>query len=205
MGAARATVTKDWSYIAVRHTKEQVAAIEKASPQNLPKALSYIGRLGIGVRGADHPGFFEEDQLYNLKNDPKEMLNLANNERQADRLREMRSLMKQDLEAIGRPFGEFIPGLNTSPPGQINEQLALVKQIEIQGKKITVPEALRGKAGETDQIKMDNKIIKKAKREERKKSRQAGMKKNSVVPVRADVNGVYPVPMPGKNRYEYRD
>jgi hypothetical protein len=113
--------------------------------------------------------------------------------------------MKQDLEAIGRPFGEFIPGLNTSPPGQINEQLALVKQIEIQGKKITVPEALRGKAGETDQIKMDNKIIKKAKREERKKSRQAGMKKNSVVPVRADVNGVYPVPMPGKNRYEYRD
>ncbi len=178
MGAARATVTKDWSYIAVRHTKEQVAAIEKASPQNLPKALSYIGRLGIGVRGADHPGFFEEDQLYNLKNDPKEMLNLANNERQADRLREMRSLMKQDLEAIGRPFGEFIPGLNTSPPGQINEQLALVKQIEIQGKKITVPEALRGKAGETDQSKVDDKINKKAKRELRKKLRQGGKSEN---------------------------
>ncbi len=178
MGAARATVTKDWSYIAVRHTKEQVAAIEKASPQNLPKALSYIGRLGIGVRGADHPGFFEEDQLYNLKNDPKEMLNLVNNERQADRLREMRSLMKQDLEAIGRPFGEFIPGLNTSPPGQINEQLALVKQIEIQGKKITVPEALRGKAGETDQSKVDDKINKKAKRELRKKLRQGGKSEN---------------------------
>ena len=179
MGAARATVTKEWSYIAVRHTKEQVAAIEKALPQNLPKALSYIGRLGIGVRGADHPAFFDEDQLYNLENDPKEMQNLANNERQANRLREMRSLMKQDLEAIGRPFGEFIPGLNTSPSGQINEQLALVKQIKIQGKKITVPEALRGKAGETDQSKVDDKINKKAKRELRKKSRQEVKKENN--------------------------
>ena len=178
MGAARATVTKEWSYIAVRHTKEQVAAIQKTSPQNLPKALSYIRRLGIGVRGADHPAFFEEDQLYNLKNDPKEMQNLANNERQADRLREMRSLMKQDLEAIGRPFGEFIPGLNTSPAGQINEQLALVRQIKIQGKKIMVPEALRGKAGETDQSKVDDKINKKAKRELRKKSRQGGKNAN---------------------------
>ena len=179
MGAARATVMKDWSYVAVRHTKEQVAAIEKASPQNLPKALSYIGRLGIGVRGADHPGFFDEDQLYNLETDPKEMQNLAHDERHADRLREMRSLMKQDLEAIGRPFGEFIPGLNTSPSGQINEQLALVKQIKIQGKKITVPEALRGKAGETDQSKVDDKINKKAKRELRKKSRQEVKKENN--------------------------
>ena len=178
MGAARAAVTKEWSYIAVRHTKEQVAVIEKALPQNLPKALSYIGRLGIGVRGADHPGFFDEDQLYNLKNDPKEMQNLAHDKRQADRLGEMRSFMQHDLEAIGRPFGEFIPGHNTSPPGQINEQLALVKQIEIQGKKITVPEALRGKSGETDHSKLDDKINKKSKRELRKKSRQEWERSN---------------------------
>ena len=178
MGAARAAVTKEWSYIAVRHTKEQVAAIQKSSPQNLPKALSYIRRLGIGVRGADHPAFFEEDQLYNLKTDPKEMQNLAHDKRQADRLREMRSFMQHDLEAIGRPFGEFIPGHNTSPPGQINEQLALVKQIEIQGKKITVPEALRGKSGETDHSKLDDKINKKSKRELRKKSRQEGKNEN---------------------------
>jgi arylsulfatase A-like enzyme len=172
MGAARATVTRDWSYIAVRHTTEQIAAIKKASPQNLPKALSYIGRLGIGVRGADHPGFFNEDQLYDLNSDPKEMQNLANDKRQADRLKEMRSFMQHDLEAIGRPFGEFIPGLNTSPSGQINEQLALVKQIEIQGKKITVPEMLRGKTREINQPAPASKTEKKAKREARKKARE---------------------------------
>ena len=106
------------------------------------------------------------------------MQNLAHDKRQADRLREMRSFIQHDLEAIGRPFGEFIPGHNTSPPGQINEQLALVKQIEIQGKKITVPEALRGKSGETDHSKLDDKINKKSKRELRKKLRQEGKNEN---------------------------
>ena len=102
------------------------------------------------------------------------MQNLAHDERHTDRLREMRALMQQDLEAIGRPFGEFIPGLNTSPSGQINEQLAMVKQIEIKGKKISVPEMLRGKAKENEGPNVDGKEDKKAKRELRKKSRQAG-------------------------------
>ena len=172
MGAARATVTKDWSYIAVRHTKEQTAAIKKATPQNLPKAMSYIGRLGIGVRGADRPGFFDEDQLYHLKSDPKEMKNLANQKGQATRVREMRNLLQQDLKAIGRPFGEFVPGGNAAKPGQINEQIAMVKQIEIKGKKVIVPEGLKRNPGEAEEPSPDNKVKKKAKREARKKARE---------------------------------
>jgi arylsulfatase A-like enzyme len=172
MGAARAAVTKDWSYIAVRHTKEQIAAIKKATPQNLPKAMSYIGRLGIGVRGADRPGFFDEDQLYHLKSDPKEMKNLANQKGQATRVREMRNLLQQDLKAIGRPFGEFVPGGNAAKPGQINEQIAMVKQIEIKGKKVIVPEGLKRNPGEAEEPSTDNKVKKKAKREARKKARE---------------------------------
>ena len=171
MGAARATVTKDWSYIAVRYTKEQIAAIKKASPQNLPRAMAYIGRLGIGVRGADRPGFFDEDQLYHLKRDPKEMKNLASHEEQASRLKEMRKLMQQDLEIIGRPFGEFIPGGNAAEPGQIDKQIAIVKQIEIRGKKVTVPEALQENPGVTEEHTPGDKANKKAKREARKKAR----------------------------------
>ena len=36
MAAARATITKDWSYAAVRYTKEQIAVIQGAKPENLP-------------------------------------------------------------------------------------------------------------------------------------------------------------------------
>jgi hypothetical protein len=100
------------------------------------------------------------------------MQNLAHDKRHADRLREMRSLIKHDLEAIGRPFGEFIPGGNTSFPGQINEQLALVKQIDIHGKKITVPESLARKARDTDKPDPDDRTEKKGKREVRKKARE---------------------------------
>lgn len=172
MGAARATVTKDWSFIAVRHTKEQISAIKSSMPKNLPRAMSYIGRLGIGVRGADRPGFFDEDQLYHLLRDPKEMKNLAYKKAQAARLNEMRDLMQYDLEVIGRPFGEFIPGGNTSEPGQIDEQIKIVKQLEIKGKTITVPATLKDKLGVPDETSPHDKANKKAKRVARKKARQ---------------------------------
>ena len=107
------------------------------------------------------------------------MLNLANNERQADRLREMRSLMKQDLEAIGRPL-ESSSQASTPRPLSDQRTACIGETIEIQGKKNHSARGVESKAGETDQIKMDNKIIKKAKREERKKSRQAGMKKTQL-------------------------
>ena len=165
MGAARATVTKDWSYIAVRYSEDQIAAIKRASPQNLPRAMSYIGRLGIGVRGADRPGFFDEDQLYRLENDPKEMNNLAYHKDQAGRLKEMRHLMQEDLEVIGRPFAEFIPGGNTAEPGQIDKQIEIVKQLEIKGKTVTVPRALKKNLGVNDEPTPDDKAKRKAKRE----------------------------------------
>ena len=172
MGAARATITKDWSYMAVRYTKEQVTNIQNITPQNLPKAMAYIGRLGIGVRGADHPGFFDEDQLYNLKKDPKEMKNLAYDGAYSDRINQMRKLMKKDLEAIGRPFGEFITGGNATDPGQIDRQIEIVKQIEIQGKKVTVPDTLRKKMGSSAELDPDDKVTKKAKREARREARE---------------------------------
>ncbi len=178
MGAARATVTKDWSYIAVRYTKDQIAAIKRATPHNLPKAMSYIGRLGIGVRGADRPGFFDEDQLYHLKSDPKEMKNLAYDIGQITRMKEMRYLMQHNLEVIGRPFGEFIPGGNATEPGQIDEQIEIVKQLKIKGKTVTVPEALKKDLGVTDEPTSGNKAKRKAKREARKKAREESKSNN---------------------------
>jgi arylsulfatase A-like enzyme len=172
MGAARATVTKDWSYIAVRYTKEQVAAIQGASPMNLPRAMSYIGRLGIGTRGAERPGYFDEDQLYHLKSDPKEMKNLAYHPGQATRVEQMRNLMQRDLEAIGRPFGEFIPGGNAAEPGQIAKQIKIVKQLEIQGKRVTVAKELGANPGVTVETTSDNKTKDNAKHEGRRKARR---------------------------------
>ncbi len=140
MGFARAVCTKDWKYLAVRYPKEQIDQIRKARPESLPKLMAYIGRMGIGTRGAQNPGFFDYDQLYNVKKDATEQRNLASDPRYWDTLAQMRRILKKDLESFGRPFGEFVPGGNAAPPGLIDEQVELVKRIKIEGKKVVLPD-----------------------------------------------------------------
>ena len=48
--------------------------------------------------------------------------------------------MIRDLESFDRPFGEFVVGGNAAPPGLIDEQVELVKEMEIEGKKIILPD-----------------------------------------------------------------
>ncbi len=140
LGFARAIYSKGWKYIAVRYTKEQISRIKKANPEKLPKLMSYINRLGIGVRGANHPGFFDEDQLYNLDKDPDEMKNLAKNPEYKEKIKQMKKLLTQSIKKQGRPFGEFVPGDHTLPAGQIDEQIKMIKKIKIRGKKIILPD-----------------------------------------------------------------
>ena len=106
------------------------------------------------------------------------MKNLAYKKDQATRIKEMRNLMQQDLEKIGRPFGEFIPGGNATEPGQIDKQIEIVKQIKIKGKKITVPEELKKNLGVTDEPTPDDKANKKALRKARKKTREEAKSNN---------------------------
>jgi hypothetical protein len=101
--------------------------------------MAYIGRMGIGTRGALNPGFFEYDQLYDVKKDPNERQNLVGNPEYRRRLARMRRILKSDLESFARPFGEFVPGGNAAPAGLVDEQIRLVKKIKIAGKKITLP------------------------------------------------------------------
>jgi arylsulfatase A-like enzyme len=139
MGHARSVTTKDWSYIAVRYPKDQVEAIKKASVERLPRLMSYIGRLGIGTRGAARPGFWDGDQLYDLRSDPRELKNLASEKEHNNRLIELRAMLTSDTRTVGRPFGEFVPGGNATPGGQIDKQIAQVKELEISGKTVVVP------------------------------------------------------------------
>jgi hypothetical protein len=106
------------------------------------------------------------------------MKNLAYHEDQATRIKEMRYLMQQDLEVIGRPFGEFIPGGNAAEPGQIDKQIEIVKQLEIKGKTVTAPDALKKDLGVTDEPTPDDKAKRKAEREARRKAREEAKSNN---------------------------
>ena len=89
----------------------------------------------------------------------------------------MRQKMQQDLQAIGRPFGEFIPGGNASKPGQVSKQIKIVKQLEIKGKTVTVPEALKQDIDVTDEPPHVDKAKRKAERETRRNAREEAREK----------------------------
>jgi arylsulfatase A-like enzyme len=172
MGSARAICTKDWKYVAVRYSKEQIEKIRKSAPENLPRDMSYIGRTGIGVRGASHPGFFDPDQLYYLRQDGMEMKNLARNPEHAARLAQMRETLTEAVKALGRPFGEFAPGGNASPAGLVDEQVEYVKKIRIQGKNVILPDGAAAKDKAADSP-AEKKAAREDLRAERKREKKA--------------------------------
>lgn len=109
MGPARSIKTKQWNYIALRYTREQIKAIldEHRSVNQL------MGLSGGVSRAKMYPHAFDPDQLYDLVNDPSEQKNVVTNRKHRKRMEEMKRLLKQELARFpNRPFGEFITGEN---------------------------------------------------------------------------------------------
>lgn len=67
---------------------------------------------------ATSAGFWDEDQLYDLRRDPDERMNLAKDPRMQEQLAAMRARLPEELKRGTRPFGEFVPGGNAAPGGR---------------------------------------------------------------------------------------
>jgi len=109
MGPSRSIKTKQWNYIALRYTQEQIDAI-----RNEHRSVKQLMGLSGGVsRAKMYPHAFDADQLYDLVNDPSEQENVAAKPGYSKCLEEMKRLLEQELAKFpDRPFGEFIPGGN---------------------------------------------------------------------------------------------
>ncbi len=141
LGTGRAIRTKDFKYITLRYPQEMIEKIKRTTGANLTTVLAPLGRSGIGTRGAANPNFYVEDALFRIDADPKEMENLAAQPEYGPQLEKMRTLLTAELESIGRPYGELVPGGNAAAPGQVDEQLEFARQCRIQGKNVITPGA----------------------------------------------------------------
>lgn len=135
IGYTRSVTTKEWKYIAfkvppsVMGTREERVAIyrpyyeeeirnkpwlKERFPFN-PEAPFY--QIGVQAGGyswewqrldpeaAWVDNYFDEDQLYHLSKDPLESTNLAGDPAYADKLEEMKDLLRQHLEDLPGSFG----------------------------------------------------------------------------------------------------
>jgi len=123
LGCARAVMTEEFKYTAVRYPQDRIEAIldikEEDLKEELIKKLIYLpGNVGISIRGIKYnPDHLSPDQLYNLSEDPDELNNLAENPDYQAVLNDMKEILTGYLSSFeDRPFGELIPGTNAAPP-----------------------------------------------------------------------------------------
>jgi len=111
---SRGVVTKDWKYIAVRFPKDVQAQITAANRKEFNQegarfsSKSITGPLAVRYNAdKDFPGYFDDDQLYNIADDPAEQVNLAGDPKYAGKLEEMKQKLKKYSKNLPHAFGEF--------------------------------------------------------------------------------------------------
>lgn len=109
IGYTRAVVTRDgWKYIAVRIPEElvQAAAVDGKLVTHYGSQVADAGEVRYDT-GTIYPGYFDDDQLYDLNNDPGHQTNLAGVAEHAGKLAEMKENLRTLSAGMPYPFGEF--------------------------------------------------------------------------------------------------
>ena len=92
--------------------KATLATIESLQKE-VDKGIRYshwglpVGKANSMGADKDFPGYFDQDQLYDLNTDPKEQKNLASDPKHHDRLVSMQKLLREYSGRLPHTFGEF--------------------------------------------------------------------------------------------------
>ncbi|MGE4489435.1 MAG: sulfatase [Kiritimatiellales bacterium] len=105
---ARAVVTKQWKYVAVRFPKELQQKLDSGEVTQMPQTGDFLDHGHVFYEcDRKFPGYFDRDQLYDLENDPYEQHNLAGDPEYAPVLKQMKEKLTQACEDMPHAFGEF--------------------------------------------------------------------------------------------------
>jgi arylsulfatase A-like enzyme len=110
----KGVVTQDWKYIATRFPNKLQGVV---TPENRheynQEGERFSNNILAGVTRSlynideKYPGYYDDDQLYNLKTDPSEMNNLSANPEEKDILEQMKSYLNDFQSDKPHRFGEF--------------------------------------------------------------------------------------------------
>ena len=113
LGFARGVRTKDWKYITVRYDEKAQKQIDQGAllkgwNGHTHKLPYYTRNSHLGYHASKlNPLYFDENQLFDLTNDPKEKKNIF--ESNPQKSEEMKKLLIQNLKSFPeRPYGELV-------------------------------------------------------------------------------------------------
>lgn len=126
LGAARSIKTKQFSYIALRYSRDQIAGVRAGDKKTLWQLTGLVSGLD---RALDtHPSALSYDQLYDVARDPDARKNLASDPGYKQTLEQMKHFLTAELKRFdNRPYGEFVPGGNATPGRDYNDVLSAVR------------------------------------------------------------------------------
>jgi arylsulfatase A-like enzyme len=112
MGNTKAVVGERWKYIANRvppHIEVKMNDdAQRAAESGTPRTVFWSGvdHHSYGAE-VDFPNYYDADQLYDIVNDPYEMINLAGDPQRAEVLAEMKEHLRDLISTLPHGFGEF--------------------------------------------------------------------------------------------------
>lgn len=135
LGAARSVKTKQFSYLALRYTKEQVEGVRKRERSYLREVSGLDG--GASSRAVlGNPDALSFDQLYDLRLKAESRVNLAGKNLHSSTLESMKSTLAAELRRFpNRPYGEFVPGGNAMPGTGYEDVFEIMRNYGNENKK----------------------------------------------------------------------
>jgi arylsulfatase A-like enzyme len=118
LGFTRGVRFDRWKYLALRYPPDAARFALKPQPAHMVGVKVPPGNPGFGHIGGNdnetaamktHPAYFDPDQLYDLRTDPDEQRNLANDPQYATKLDEMKQRLNVYLQSLPGGFAELKP------------------------------------------------------------------------------------------------
>ena len=108
-GYARAITNGEYKYIAFRYPESILRKMETGVIDYAPDYLGLRKQPHSCIAIKHYPHYFDPDQLYDLKSDPYEQCNLADNPKYEQVLREMKSKMREILSSFEHTYNLEVP------------------------------------------------------------------------------------------------
>jgi arylsulfatase A-like enzyme len=103
-GYARAVTDGTWKYVAVRYPERVIEGLERGETEFAPNHLDTHKQAHSQIAIEHYPGYFDPDQLYDLRADPYEQANVAGDPAHRETVVALQDRLQAQLSTFVHPY-----------------------------------------------------------------------------------------------------